>query len=35
MLTHESTERDVRRALEAIAGSGVAASPTRLLRIQE
>ncbi len=35
MLTHESLERDVRRALEAIAGSGVAAHPTRLLRIQE
>jgi hypothetical protein len=35
MLTHESLERDVRLALEAIAGSGVAASPARLLRIQE
>ena len=35
MLTHEASERDVRRALEAIAGSGVAASAPRLLRIQE
>jgi homoserine dehydrogenase len=35
MLTHESTERDVRLAIEAIAGSGVAASAPRLLRIQE
>jgi homoserine dehydrogenase len=35
MLTHESTERDVRLAIEAIASSGVAASAPRLLRIQE
>jgi homoserine dehydrogenase len=35
MLTHEVGERDVRRALEAIAGSGVAAAAPRLLRIQE
>jgi homoserine dehydrogenase len=35
MLTHESTERDVRLAIEAIAGSGVAASAPRLLRIQD
>ncbi len=34
MLTHETIERDVRRALEAIAGSGVAASAPRLLRIE-
>ncbi len=35
MLTHETIERDVRRALEAIAGSAVAAFPPRVLRIQE
>ncbi len=35
MLTHEALERDVRRALEAIARSGVAAAPPRLIRIQE
>jgi homoserine dehydrogenase len=35
MLTHEAVERDVRRALEAIAKSGVAAGPPRLIRIQE
>ncbi len=35
MLTHETVERDVRRALEAIAASTVAASSPRLLRIQE
>jgi homoserine dehydrogenase len=35
MLTHEAVERDVRRALDAIAQSGVAASSPRLIRIQE
>jgi homoserine dehydrogenase len=35
MLTHEAAERDVRRALEAIGQSGVAASSPRLIRIQE
>ena len=35
MLTHETVERAVRRALEAIARSGVVATPPRLLRIQE
>jgi homoserine dehydrogenase len=35
MLTHEAAERDVRRALEAIQRSGVAASSPRLIRIQE
>ncbi len=35
MLTHEAVERDVRRALDAIARSGVAATPPKLLRIQE
>jgi homoserine dehydrogenase len=35
MLTHEAVERDVRRALDEIMRSGVAASPPRLLRIQE
>jgi len=35
MLTHEAVERDVRRALEAIARSGVAAAAPRLVRIQE
>jgi homoserine dehydrogenase len=35
MLTHEAVERDVRSALSEITRSGVAASPPRLLRIQE
>ncbi len=35
MLTHEAAERDVRRALDVIGGSGVAASPPRFIRIQE
>ncbi len=35
MLTHETIERSVRRALEAIARSGIVAAPPRLLRIQE
>ena len=35
MLTHEATERDVQRALGVIARSELAASPPRLLRIQE
>jgi homoserine dehydrogenase len=35
MLTHEATERDVRRALAEITRSGVAASVPRLLRVQE
>jgi homoserine dehydrogenase len=35
MLTHDALERDVRRALEAIAKSGVVASAPRLIRIQE
>jgi homoserine dehydrogenase len=35
MLTHEAVERDVRRALDAIARSGVAAAAPRLIRIQE
>jgi homoserine dehydrogenase len=35
MLTHEALERDVRRAIEAIAKSGVAAGSARLIRIQE
>jgi homoserine dehydrogenase len=35
MLTHEAAERDVRRALDAIAKSGVAAATPRLIRIQE
>jgi homoserine dehydrogenase len=35
MLTHEAAERDVKRALDAIARSGVAASSPRLIRIQE
>lgn len=35
MLTHEAVERDVRRALDAIARSGVAATPPKVLRIQE
>jgi homoserine dehydrogenase len=33
MLTHEAVERDVRRALDTIAHSGVAASSPRLIRI--
>jgi homoserine dehydrogenase len=35
MLTHEALERDVQRALDVIARSELAASPPRLLRIQE
>jgi hypothetical protein len=35
MLTHEAIERDVQRALGIIARSELAASPPRLLRIQE
>jgi homoserine dehydrogenase len=35
MLTHEALERDVRRALQGIERSGVAAAPPRLIRIQE
>jgi homoserine dehydrogenase len=35
MLTHDAVERDVRRALDGIARSGVAAAPPRLIRIQE
>ena len=35
MLTHETIERSVRRALDAIARSGIVAAPPRLLRIQE
>jgi homoserine dehydrogenase len=35
MLTHEAEERDVRRALDTITRSGVAASSPRLIRIQE
>jgi homoserine dehydrogenase len=35
MLTHDAIERDVRSALERIAGSGVAAAAPRLIRIQE
>jgi homoserine dehydrogenase len=35
MLTHEAAERDVRRALDAIARSGAVASLPRLIRIQE
>ncbi|MGA3120106.1 MAG: homoserine dehydrogenase [Polyangiaceae bacterium] len=35
MLTHEATERDVRRALADISRSGVVASPPRVIRIQE
>ena len=35
MLTHEASERDVRRALEAISRSGVVAAPPRVIRIQE
>ena len=35
MLTHEATERDVRRALADISRSGVVAIPPRVIRIQE
>ena len=35
MLTHEAVERDVRRALDSIGRSEVAAAPPRLIRIQE
>ena len=35
MLTHEAVERDVRRALDRIGRSEVAAAPPRLIRIQE
>jgi homoserine dehydrogenase len=35
MLTHEALERDVQRALRAIAQSEVAAGPPRLIRVQE
>jgi homoserine dehydrogenase len=35
MLTHEATERDVRRALGVIAKSEVAAAPPRMIRVQE
>jgi homoserine dehydrogenase len=35
MLTHEATERDVRRALDVIAKSEVAAAPPRMIRVQE
>jgi len=35
MLTHDALERDVRRALEGIVRSGVAAAPPRLIRIEE
>ena len=35
MLTHDAVERDVRRALEVIGRSGVAAAPPRLIRIEE
>lgn len=35
MLTHETIERSVRRALGAISRSGIVAAPPRLLRIQE
>jgi len=35
LLTHETVEKDVRRALVAIDATGIAASPTRVLRIQE
>lgn len=35
MLTHDAVERDVNRALEAIARSGVAAAAPRLIRIQD
>src|SRR6516165_6711790 len=34
MLTHEAFERDVQRALRAIAGSDVAAGPPRIIRVQ-
>jgi hypothetical protein len=35
MLTHEALERDLRRAIDVIAGGEMAASAPRLLRIQE
>ncbi len=35
LLTHEARERDLTRALDVIAHSGVAAAPPRLIRIQE
>jgi homoserine dehydrogenase len=35
MLTHDALERDVNRALEAIARSGVAAAAPRVIRIQD
>jgi homoserine dehydrogenase len=35
MLTHDAQERDVQRAMAAIARSGIAAVPPRLIRIQE
>jgi hypothetical protein len=35
MVTHEASERDVKAALAAIAASGVAARPPRLIRIEE
>jgi homoserine dehydrogenase len=35
MLTHEATERDVRRALDVIARSEVAAAAPRMIRIQD
>ena len=35
MLTHEAREKDVRRALEVVGKSPVAAAPPRLIRIQE
>jgi homoserine dehydrogenase len=35
MLTHAALERDVRRALAEISESGVAATPPRLIRVQE
>ena len=35
MLTHDAVERDVQRAMGAIAGSGIAAVAPRLIRIQE
>jgi homoserine dehydrogenase len=35
LLTHETAEKDVRQALAAIDGTGIAASPPKVLRIQE
>jgi homoserine dehydrogenase len=35
MLTHDALERDVRRAIDTIVQSAVAAAPPRLIRIQE